>query len=80
METLKTLSYDTKTGLRSMRKHLAELRKGEIKSFGFGVRIEKNPFSEDLAWAVCDCGHETPFNAEFFKAIIGRGGNTPPLG
>ena len=58
-------------------KRLAELNLGSINSFGFEIRLDKNAFSEDLAWAVCACGHETPFNAEFFKAIIGLGPGKP---
>ena len=58
-------------------KLLGELTNNEIKSNGFGIKINKGSFNEDLAWAVCDvCSTETPFNAEFLKAILKINKNT----
>ena len=52
-------------------KLLAELSEGSIVSHGFGIKIKKGAFNEDLAWAVCTkCSTETPFNAQFLKAIL----------
>jgi hypothetical protein len=52
-------------------KLLAELSEKEIKSYGFGIKINKGAYQQDLAWAVCNvCSAETPFNAEFLKAIL----------
>ena len=58
-------------------KLLGELTEQTIKSNGFGIKIHKGAFNEDLAWAVCDvCSTETPFNAEFLKAILKIKNNT----
>jgi hypothetical protein len=52
-------------------KLLAELSEKGIKSYGFGIKVNKGAYHQDLAWAVCtDCSAETPFNAEFLKAIL----------
>ena len=52
-------------------KKLAEISEQGIQSYGFGIKIEKGAYDEDLAWAVCkSCSSETPFNAEMLKKIL----------
>jgi len=57
-------------------KLMAELSKGAIVSHGFGIKVQKGAYKEDLAWAVCDvCTVATPFDASFLKAILNNKNN-----
>ena len=54
-------------------KVLSELSNNIIKSNGFGIKIDRNAYNEDLAWAICnECKSETPFNATSLKAILNK--------
>jgi ribosomal protein S27E len=47
---------------------LAELVDGQMKSLAIGVRVAKNTYAENLAWAMCGaCHHETPLFGPFLK-------------
>ena len=43
-----------------------------MECYGFGMRVVRGAYEEDLAWAICpQCQAETPFDSSFVKHIVG---------
>ncbi len=51
---------------------LAQVDEDRMECYGFGMRVVRGAYEEDLAWAICpQCQAETPFDSSFVKHIVG---------